>query len=94
LAVRAGEGRRRLLESVAELDERLLDDYLHERPCSPEDCAGRCVRARCRARSSPFVRAAFKNKGVQRLLDAIVDFLPSPLDMPPIEATQSTPSST
>jgi len=86
LQTSADEARHRLLESIAEFDEQLLDDYLHEKPYTAADLR-RALRAGTLAgQINPVLcGSAFKNKGVQRLLDAIVEFLPSPLDMPPVE---------
>ena len=80
------EYRERLLEAVAETSEEALDTYLSEGQMSDEQIlrglrtgtlSGLLVPVLC--------GAAFKNKGVQPLLDAVVDYLPSPLDVPPIE---------
>ncbi|MBZ5590429.1 MAG: elongation factor G [Acidobacteriia bacterium] len=78
--------RERMLEAAAEHDEELLERYLAGETLDPQ-----AVRASLRAqtvshRIAPVVcGSAFKNKGVQQLLDAVVDLLPSPLDIPPIE---------
>ncbi len=66
---------------------RLLDTYLSEgRPVRRADPRGACASARFPDLLVPVLcGAAFKNKGVQPLLDAVVDYLPSPLDVPPIE---------
>jgi len=86
LAGRAKEARHHLLETVAEYDEQLLDDYLHERPFGPEDVRRAVRKGTLSGHLHPVLcGSAFKNKGVQRLLDAVVDLLPSPLDMPPVE---------
>ena len=75
-----------MLEAAAEFDEALLEHYLAGETLDPA-----AVRASLRAqtvahRIAPVVcGSAFKNKGVQQLLDAVVDLLPSPLDIPPIE---------
>jgi elongation factor G len=80
------EQRERMLEAVAETSEELLEQYLSEGQLSEEQIrrglrlgtlAGSVVPVMC--------GAAFKNKGVQPLLDAVVDYLPSPKDVPPIE---------
>jgi elongation factor G len=82
----ANEGRHHLLESVAEFDEQLLDDYLHEKPYTSEDLRRAVRKGTLASQIQPVLAgSAFKNKGVQRLLDAVVDFLPSPLDMPPVD---------
>jgi len=86
LADAANEARFHLLESVAEYDEQLLDDYLHEKPYTSEDLRRAIRKGTLQGAIHPVLcGSAFKNKGVQRLLDAVVDFLPSPLDKPPIE---------
>jgi elongation factor G len=75
-----------MLEVAAEYDEGLLERYLAGETLEPA-----AIRASLRAQTvghhiAPVVcGSAFKNKGVQQLLDAVVDFLPSPLDVPPIE---------
>ena len=84
------EHRERLLEAVAETSEDLLDRYLSEGSLSEEQIfhglrlgtlSGSLVPVLC--------GSAYKNKGIQPLLDAVVDFLPSPLDVPPIEGYRS-----
>jgi elongation factor G len=84
----AEQYRHRLLEAAAEVDEDLMERYLEDEGASftePE------IRAALRKgtleiKLVPVVTgSAFKNKGVQTLLDAVVDYLPSPLDIPPIE---------
>src|SRR5512136_1212224 len=81
LRARAEEGRFHLLESVAEFDEVLLDQYLHERPCSPEDLRRALRKGTLLGVAQPVLcGSAYRNKGVQRLMDAVVDFLPSPID--------------
>jgi elongation factor G len=80
-----------LIEKVSEADDKLLEKYLHGEPISEEEIKA-ALRKRTvesvRAEEAPFVvvicGAAFKNKGVQPLLDAVVDYLPSPVDVPAI----------
>jgi elongation factor G len=78
--------RERMLETAAEFDEALLERYIAGETLDPA-----AVRASLRAQTvahhiAPVVcGSAFKNKAVQQLLNAVVDFLPSPLDIPPIE---------
>ncbi len=82
----ANEARFHLLESVAEFDEQLLDDYLHEKPYTSDDLRRAIRNGTLSGSINPVLcGSAFKNKGVQRLLDAIVDYLPSPTDKPPIQ---------
>ena len=74
-----------LLESVAEYDEQLLDDYLHEKPYTSDDLRRAIRKGTLSGSINPVMcGSAFKNKGVQKLLDAVVDYLPSPIDKPPI----------
>jgi elongation factor G len=83
--------REKLIEKVSEADDELLEKYLHGETI-PEDMIRAALRKRTiqsvRGEKRPFVPvicgAAFKNKGVQPLLDAVVDYLPSPIDIPPI----------
>ena len=87
---RANAGRHHLLETVAEYDEQLLDDYLHEKPYTPEDLRRALRNGTLGGHITPVLcGSAFKNKGVQGLLDAAIDYLPSPLDVPPIEGHHS-----
>ena len=86
LADMANAARFHLLESVAEFDEQLLDDYLHEKPYTSDDLRRAIRKGTLAGVINPVMcGSAFKNKGVQKLLDAVVDFLPSPLDKPPIK---------
>jgi elongation factor G len=86
LSAAANEARFHLLESVAEFDEQLLDDYLHEKPYTADDLRRAIRNGTLSGTINPVLcGSAFKNKGVQRLLDAIVDYLPSPIDKPPIQ---------
>jgi len=83
----ANEARFHLLETVAEYDEQLLDDYLNEKPYTSEDLRRAIRKGTLAGAINPVLcGSAFKNKGVQRLLDAVVAFLPAPTDKPPIEA--------
>jgi elongation factor G len=85
MEAQVAEYRDKLLEIVAEHDETLLEKYLQGEPVG-EDAIRKAVReATIRLKVVPVLcGAAFKNKGVQPLLDAVVDYLPSPLDVPPI----------
>src|SRR6266513_5081095 len=81
----ANRARFHLLETIAEYDEQLLDDYLHEKPYTPDDLRRALRAGTLQGKITPVLcGSAFKNKGVQRLLDAVVDYLPSPLDRPPV----------
>ena len=94
MAAEAAEFREKLIEKVSESDDQLLEKYLERRKDHRRRDQARALRARTIAsvrddRQPTFVPvicgSAFKNKGVQPLLDAVVDFLPSPLDIPPVE---------
>jgi elongation factor G len=89
----AQEYREKLIEKVSESDDQLLEKYLSGEPVTEAEIT-RALRARTIAsvrddKQPTFVPvicgSAFKNKGVQPLLDAVLDFLPSPLDIPPVE---------
>ena len=89
LADAAKLARHRMLESIAEYDEQLLDDYLHEKPYTSEDLRRALRKGTLQGAINPVLcGSAFKNKGVQRLLDAVVEFLPSPVDKPPVPGVE------
>jgi elongation factor G len=78
--------REKLLESVVETDNDLLEKYVHEEDITSEELIAAIRRATVALEFTPCLcGAAFRNKGVQPLLDAVVDYLPSPLDVPPVE---------
>lgn len=84
----AEEYREKLIEAVAELDENLLEKYLGGEEISIEELKAAIRKGTCNAEFYPVLcGSAFKNKGVQLVLDAVVDYLPSPLDIPPIKGT-------
>ena len=75
-----------LVEAIAETDDVLLAKYLNSEELSPEELRSGLRRATLAGKLVPVLcGAALRNKGVQPVLDAIVDYLPSPLDVPPIE---------
>ena len=82
----ANEYREKLLECAAESDEALMDKYLEEGDLSEEDIIS-AVRKRTTAIEiiPMFCGSAFRNKGVQCVLDAVIDYLPSPVDVPAIK---------
>jgi elongation factor G len=88
LKERAQEMRHKLLEAAAEADEELMEKYLEDEGASFTEAEIRAAlrKGTIAIKLVPVVTgSAFKNKGVQTLLDAVVDYLPSPLDIPPIE---------
>jgi elongation factor G len=77
-----------LLEAVAETDEELMMRYLEGEELSPEELVAGIRAATLRSEIVPVLAgSSLKNKGVQPMLDAIVDYLPSPLDVPPVHGT-------
>ncbi|HEU4501233.1 MAG TPA: elongation factor G [Nitrospira sp.] len=86
LAEKAKEYREKMLESVAEFDDQVMEKYLNGQSLTEEEVR-RVVRAGAIAlKITPVLcGSAFKNKGVQQLLDGVVDFLPSPLDIPAVK---------
>src|SRR5918911_196866 len=87
----AEAARHKLLEAVADVEEDLMMKYLEDEGASiTEDEIRAALRKGTIAlKLVPVVTgSAFKNKGVQTLLDAVVDYLPSPLDIPPVEGTK------
>ncbi len=86
LREQAQEYRDKLVEAVAETDELLFEKYVHGEPISNEELRQGLRRATIAQKLFPVLcGSAFKNKGIQKLLDAIVDYLPSPADIPPVE---------
>jgi len=82
LEKRAQECRTRMLEAVSDEDDTLLAKYLDGKEISPEEIKAVLRRACLKVTIIPVLcGSSFKNKGVQALLDAVIDFLPSPLDI-------------
>ena len=86
LAAEAAQWREKVLEAAAESNEELMEKYLESGELSPEDIR-RGIRAGTISNDiiPMLCGTAFKNKGVQALLDAVVHFLPSPDDLPPVD---------
>lgn len=82
----AKEYREKMIDAVAEFDEQVMEKYLNGHSLTEEEIK-RAIRAATIAmKVTPVLcGSAFKNKGVQQLLDAVVDYLPSPLDIPPVK---------
>jgi elongation factor G len=75
-----------LLESLAESDDLFLEGYLEGRLATEDEIVAALRRATIRGAVHPvFMGSAFKNKGIQPLLDAVVRYLPSPADIPPVQ---------
>jgi elongation factor G len=85
LRARAEEYREKLMDAVADQDEELMMLYLEGEEIDPDQIRAAIRKATLNIQMTPvFVGSAFKNKGVQPLLDGVVDYLPSPLDRPPV----------
>ncbi len=82
----ATEAREKLVEAVSSIDDDLMEKYLEGEEVSADEIRKALRKGTLAMKIVPVVTgSAFKNKGVQTLLDAVVDFLPSPLDVPAIE---------
>ncbi|MBE9504766.1 MAG: elongation factor G [Proteobacteria bacterium] len=86
LKAQAEDYREKLVEAVAEADDDLMEKYLEGGEVSQEELVAGIRKGTLGFDFVPVLcGSAFKNKGVQQLLDAVVDYLPSPLDIPPME---------
>jgi elongation factor G len=82
----AEEWREKLVEAVAELDEELTEKYLSGEEITKEELKAAIRKGTVNVEFYPVIcGSAFKNKGVQLMLDAVIDYLPSPLDVPAIK---------
>jgi elongation factor G len=90
LAAEAKKWRHTLEEKVAELDDALMHKYLEEQPLEAVEIRRVLRQATIAGRLNPvFCGSSLKNMGVQKLLDAVVDYLPSPLERPPVDGFKS-----
>jgi elongation factor G len=82
----ARKKREELLEALSDYDDRLMEKFLSEKPIEPEEIKKALRKGSLEAKVVPVLcGASFKNKGVQKLLDAVVDYLPSPVDLPAVK---------
>lgn len=82
----AEQARAQLIEKIADLDESIMERYLNGEEIPVADLKKSLRKATIELRAFPvFCGSAFKNKGVQTLLDGVIDYLPSPIDIPDIE---------
>jgi elongation factor G len=82
----AVEAREKLIEAVATVDDDLMHKYIEAEPITEDEIRAALRKGTIELRLVPVVTgSAFKNKGVQTLLDAVVDYLPSPIDIPAVE---------
>jgi elongation factor G len=81
--------RERVVEAAADFDDDLMRRYLAAEAIAPDQIRKALRQATLAQKVVPVLcGAAFKNKGIQPLLDAVIDYLPSPLDVPPVEGTR------
>ena len=88
LLASAKEWREKMVEAAAEANEELMNKYLEEGDLSEEEIKfGIRTRTIASEIQPMYCGSAFKNKGVQRMLDAVIDFMPAPIDIPPVTGT-------
>jgi len=88
LVEKAKEYREKMIEAISEFDDQLFEKFIEGHGVSNEEIRAGIRKATIALKIFPVIcGTAFKNKGVQTMLDAIVDYLPSPLDIPPVEGT-------
>ena len=91
----AEEYRTNLLEAVSDFDDEIMERYLEGEEVPADMIRAAIRKATVAVKMIPVTcGTSYKNKGVQKLLDAIVDYLPSPLDIPPVEGTNPTTGET
>jgi len=85
LLAKARQAKEKMVERISEQDDHLMEQFLEGETPAREEVVRAIRQATIEERFIPVLcGAAFKNKGVRRLLDAIVDYLPSPVDLPPV----------
>jgi elongation factor G len=89
LAEQAAEYHHQMIDAISHFDDEVLAAYIEDESSVTPEMIRRAVRAGTLADeiTPVLLGSAFKNKGVQLLLDAVVDYLPSPLDVPPVQGT-------
>ena len=86
LVATAEEWRQNMIEAAAEASEELMDKYLGGEELTEEEIVGALRQRTLSGEIQPMLcGSAFKNKGVQRMLDAVVELLPAPTDIPPVQ---------
>ncbi len=89
LATEAADARHQLVDVLSNYDDSIMEKYLADEEITAEDLGGALRTATLSSEVVPVLcGSAFKNKGVQPMLDAVVDYLPSPLDLPPTPGTK------
>ena len=85
LLPKAREYREKMIEALADVDDKIMEKYLNKEEISPDEIKAVLRKGTLDRKLTPVIcGTAFRNKGVQLLLDAIVDYLPAPLDIPPV----------
>ncbi|MEW6088513.1 MAG: elongation factor G [bacterium] len=85
------KNRDKLIEAISEIDEGLMEKYVEGAPITDNELSNAIRKATVEIKVFPVLcGASLKNKGVQALLDAIVDYLPSPLDIPPVKGKDTS----
>ncbi|TAN40152.1 MAG: elongation factor G [Nitrospirae bacterium] len=88
LMAQAAEYREKMIEAIADVDENIMEKFLGGEKISVDEIKAGLRKGTIEMKLTPVIcGTAFKNKGVQQLLDAVVDYLPSPLDVPPVHGT-------
>jgi len=88
LAAQAAEWREKLMETLSDVDDAIMEKFLEGEEISVAEIKAAIRRATIAGKANPVLTgSAFKNKGVQPMLDAVVEYLPSPLDVPAIDGT-------
>ena len=86
LVEKAKEYREKMIEAISEFDDHLFEKFIEGQAISTAEIKAGIRKATIALKIFPVIcGSAFKNKGVQTMLDAVVDYLPSPLDVPPVE---------
>lgn len=89
LVKQAEEERAQLIEKIAEMDDELIIKYLENEPISVDELKAALRRIVINNKGTPvFCGSALRNKGIQLVLDAVIDYLPSPLDVPPVKGIE------
>jgi elongation factor G len=84
----AADYREKMIEAISEFDDELFSHFVEGKPLTVEEIMRGIRKATISMKIFPVIcGTAFKNKGVQTMLDAVVDYLPSPLEVPPVEGT-------
>jgi elongation factor G len=88
LKEKAAEYREKMIEAISEFDDALFSKFIEGQPVTNDEIKAGIRKATIALKIFPVIcGTAFKNKGVQTMLDAVVDYLPSPVDVPPIQGT-------